>query len=208
MAARAVLKDYVNGRLLFCHVRPDYDRSTHGDIQQSGFSLKQEEQDIVEESKHEDAQDEHEDQADDEEDSDESEEAKEEVHELGSQHGTSVFTGASSKYKAESALEEDLDKEFFTANQQAELLKLNKGEKRALKFAIKRGVKIDDIPNLKLWLEEQVKLSRARKNVKNISEAGLKAKKNDKYARGNNNSNKFYAFTQIDEEGTGPNFSD
>lgn len=32
MAARFVLKDYVNGRLLFCHIRPDYDRSVHGEI--------------------------------------------------------------------------------------------------------------------------------------------------------------------------------
>jgi ribosome biogenesis GTPase A len=37
VAARYVLKDYVNGRLLFCHVRPDFDRNLHGDIQQSGF---------------------------------------------------------------------------------------------------------------------------------------------------------------------------
>jgi hypothetical protein len=38
--------------------------------------------------------------------------------------------------------------------------------------------------------------------VKNIvSDAGLKAKKTDKYARGNNNSNKFYAFTQFGEDG-------
>ena len=35
MAARFVLKDYVNGRLLFCHIRPDYDRETHGEIVQS-----------------------------------------------------------------------------------------------------------------------------------------------------------------------------
>lgn len=33
MAARYVLKDYVGGKLLFCHVRPDFDRSVHGDIQ-------------------------------------------------------------------------------------------------------------------------------------------------------------------------------
>ena len=76
------------------------------------------------------------------------------------------------------------------------MLKLNKGEKRALKFAIKRGEKIDEIPNLKAWLEDQVKMAKARRNVKNIiSEAGAKAKKNDKYSRGKNNSNKFYAFT-------------
>jgi hypothetical protein len=37
VAARYVLKDYVNGRLLFCHVRPDFDRNIHGEIQQSGF---------------------------------------------------------------------------------------------------------------------------------------------------------------------------
>ena len=82
------------------------------------------------------------------------------------------------------------------------LLKLNKGEKRALKFAVKRGVNLDEIPNLKAYLEEQVKIARARKNVKNIiSDAGAKAKKQDKYSRGNNNSNKFYAFTQFNEEG-------
>lgn len=33
VAARFVLKDYVNGKLLFCHVRPDYDRGLHGDVQ-------------------------------------------------------------------------------------------------------------------------------------------------------------------------------
>jgi large subunit GTPase 1 len=32
MAARFVLKDYVNGRLLFCHIRPDYDREAHGEV--------------------------------------------------------------------------------------------------------------------------------------------------------------------------------
>ena len=37
MAARFILKDYVNGRLLFCHIRPDYDREVHGEVVQSGF---------------------------------------------------------------------------------------------------------------------------------------------------------------------------
>ena len=32
-----MLKDYVNGRLLFCHLRPDYERQVHGNIMQSGF---------------------------------------------------------------------------------------------------------------------------------------------------------------------------
>ena len=88
-------------------------------------------------------------------------------------------------------------------------MKLNRGEKRALKFAIKRGEKIDEIPNLKAWLEDQVKIAKIRKNVKNvISDSGAKVKKNDKYNRGKNNSNKFYAFTQFNEDGAGGNFSD
>lgn len=46
MAARYVLKDYVNGKLLFCHVRPDYDLAAHGEIQQSGFKKEEEEEEI------------------------------------------------------------------------------------------------------------------------------------------------------------------
>ncbi len=37
IAARFVLKDYVNGGLLFCHIRPDYNRDIHGEVIQSGF---------------------------------------------------------------------------------------------------------------------------------------------------------------------------
>ncbi len=42
---------------------------------------------------------------------------------------------------------------------------------------------------------------KAKKRLAKI--AAAKAKKSDKYSRGNNNSNKFYAFTQFNEEGTG-----
>jgi large subunit GTPase 1 len=84
MAARYVLKDYVNGRLLFCHVRPDYDRAVHGDIQQSGF-LKEElllpEETVVEEQDNEEDKKSQEIEEEDEEDHDEEEEA-EEVHSL------------------------------------------------------------------------------------------------------------------------------
>lgn len=38
-AARIVLKDYTTGRLLFCHLRPDYSVEVHGFTQQSGFHL-------------------------------------------------------------------------------------------------------------------------------------------------------------------------
>lgn len=61
---------------------------------------------------------------------------------------------------------------------------------------MKRGVDLEAIPNLKAYLEEQVFLAKIRKNVKSVlSDAAAKAKKSDKYSRGNNNSNKFYAFT-------------
>ena len=69
---------------------------------------------------------------------------------------------------------------------------------------MKRGVDLEAIPNLKAYLEEQVFLAKIRKNVKSVlSDAAAKAKKSDKYSRGNNNSNKFYAFTQFNEDGTG-----
>jgi hypothetical protein len=35
-AARLVLKDYVNGKLLFCNMRPDYDPAVHGVLEQCG----------------------------------------------------------------------------------------------------------------------------------------------------------------------------
>ena len=93
-------------------------------------------------------------------------------------------------------VEDELDREFF-AQPQIQSMKLNKGEKRVLKFAIKRGEKIDEIPNLKEWLAAQVEVFKASSTVKKVKAE----KKNDKYNRGNNNSNKFYAFTQIEDGG-------
>lgn len=46
VAARSILKDYTNGKLLYCQVRPDYDREKHGDITQSGFNLGVEEDEV------------------------------------------------------------------------------------------------------------------------------------------------------------------
>lgn len=226
MAARYVLKDYVNGKLIFCHVRPDYDRSIHGDIQQSGFytemhmiqgeelmeAQERRESDVGVTAADEEEKKEGEDGEDESEDEDEVHELEEDQsHQPGASTTLSQATGTTSKYKAESAMEEDLDHEFFIMQQQTPILqtlKLNKGEKRALKFAVKKGVNLDEIPNLKAWLEEQVKIARIRKNVRNVSDAGAKSKKTDKYNRGGNNSNKFYAFTKFEDDGTGGNFSD
>ena len=37
--AKMVLKDYVSGKLLYCHLRPDYDITKHGTIIQSGIGV-------------------------------------------------------------------------------------------------------------------------------------------------------------------------
>jgi hypothetical protein len=60
------------------------------------------------------------------------------------------------QYKVDNPLEEELDMEFF-ANSSYKELKLNKGEKRALKFELNRGVEVDKIENLKGYLHEMTK---------------------------------------------------
>ena len=39
LAAKAILKEYTKGTLLYCETRPDYDEEIHGKIDQSGFNL-------------------------------------------------------------------------------------------------------------------------------------------------------------------------
>ena len=80
-------------------------------------------------------------------------------------------------------------------NQKVTELKLNKGEKRALKFALGRGEKIDEIPNLKEYLADQVKSMKAKKTLRGIPID--KSKQNG--GRGGNNSNKFYGFAELDD---------
>ena len=63
-----------------------------------------------------------------------------------------------------------------------------------MKFAISRGEKIDEIPNLKEYLQDQIKTMKAKKNVRGVPID--KAKNN---GRGGNNSNKFYAFSELDD---------
>jgi hypothetical protein len=49
-----VLKDYVSGKLLFCHLRPDYDEAVHGVFEQCGRYKNK----IIEESEDSDDDDE------------------------------------------------------------------------------------------------------------------------------------------------------
>lgn len=55
---------------------------------------------------------------------------------------------------------DDFDKQFF---QKATKLKLNKGEKRALKFALKKGLDVNEVPDLKEFLQSEMKQSKQTK---------------------------------------------
>jgi hypothetical protein len=75
-----------------------------------------------------------------------------------------------------------------------------------LKFAVAKGEDIDQIEDLKGFLAERTKAmggkgqkgdTKHKKEIKNLSEWGLEEK--DMFLRkNNNNSNKFYAFTQME----------
>ena len=64
-----------------------------------------------------------------------------------------------------------------------------------MKFAIARGEKIDEIPNLKEYLSEIVKSMKAKKTLRGIPINNAKAHN----SRGGNNSNKFYALADLDD---------
>lgn len=70
--------------------------------------------------------------------------------------------------------EVELDKDFFRKNYQK--VKLNKGEKRALKFALKSGENLNDVDDLKTYLGSKVKVSKNTHNTP-LSAAGMQGKK-------------------------------
>ena len=90
-AARIILKDYTTGKLLFCHLRPDFELDKHGHIQQSGFLLFTEtatqgdQSNQVEESKNEDDEGNQDEDSDDDYNSDDEDEEDAEVEEGVSQ---------------------------------------------------------------------------------------------------------------------------
>lgn len=47
VAARHILKDYTNGKLLYVQLRPDYNEATHGAITQSGYNIDMTEEEEV-----------------------------------------------------------------------------------------------------------------------------------------------------------------
>ena len=59
--------------------------------------------------------------------------------------------------------EDDFDAEFF--GRKMPKVKLNKGEKRALKFALKQGVNINEVGDLKSFLGGKMKQNKMTHNT-------------------------------------------
>ena len=118
-AARTMLKDYNSGKLLFVHLRPDYDKEKHGEVSQTNveYTLKENEEESKEESKIEEVS-----------------EVSFDTQSLQSVdlHGNKIANPTEFKNHRE----DNFDQQFFTDKKEQ---KMNKAQKRALKFAKKRG---------------------------------------------------------------------
>ena len=67
------------------------------------------------------------------------------------------ITTTTAPVQATEFLADNFDKFYFQNNKK---LKLNKGEKRALKFAIQKGASVDEIDDLRGYLEKQMEDSK------------------------------------------------
>jgi len=164
IAARVVLKDYVNGKLCFCNLRPDHQEEKHGKAPEQVPNMHKYVNPVIEEE---------------EEEEEVQEESKGEATEEVSSKVNAVPVMSK---KQETRAREDLtkmDKEFF--KESTKEVKLTKPQKRALKFAERRGEDISQITPAEMVQEKP-------KHKKII---GDPKKKKD-----GNNSNKFYAFIE------------
>lgn len=121
-AARIILKDYNNGKVLFVHLRPDYDSEKHGEIIQTNvkYALQTEDHDNLEESK----------------DDGHIDDTVTEMSEVS--EATTFKAGDASDLPRtlKNREELDFDKKYFEG---PKAQKLNKAQKRAMKFAVKKG---------------------------------------------------------------------
>lgn len=137
-AARTILKDYCSGKLLFVHLRPDYNSEIHGEVNQTNIKY-------VLQNETPSASG--------------NEESKEEVISSAADESLNTESAILSQATNETSenldflqnrKEEDFDKGFFTEKKVE--VKMNKAQRRALKFAAKRGQNPDEVdlndPNL------------------------------------------------------------
>ena len=71
--------------------------------------------------------------------------------------------------------EDDFDAQFF--GRKVPKVKLNKGEKRELKFAMKAGVKINEVGDLKSFLGQRMKQVKQTHNTPLTAASGMQKKK-------------------------------
>lgn len=148
-AARIFLKDLVNGKLLFCALPPDYNKERDGNIIQYNTDIvvpiKEEKKKVVEESKTE------EDPNNVKEETQKKEEDDDEEENLGDQSRIQInddefFEGETAEADGEDPYEGCSNEELLLLLLEGKAvrgIRLNKNQRRDLKFALKRGEKID-----------------------------------------------------------------
>ena len=129
-AARTMLKDYCSGKLLFVHLRPDYDSEKHGEVNQTNvkYVLKDDMDALTSQN----------------------EESKfESISEFSQGSASTEFgklkigsMGDIAPTTMKDQKEIEFDKQYFDHKTQQ---KLSKAQKRALKFAAKRGMNPDEV---------------------------------------------------------------
>lgn len=71
---------------------------------------------------------------------------------------------------------DDVDKDFFNKSENKKM-KLNKGEKRALKFELKNGADLSEVPDLKQYLQGAVAQQAINPNAREVKSGGKAVKK-------------------------------
>lgn len=179
-AAKVVMKDYTTGRLLFCNLRPDFDPELHSLVKTSGFKMN-----IIAEEDKPSAQNYEEIKLDESVAVESSTTTN-----LGDEEEKSVaqpaaVAGADKPMAAECFMraENDFDNQFF--GNKTVKIKLNKGEKRQLKFAQQSGVNLNEVGDLRTYLNMQIRQGKQTHNTPHQGGGTKKAhnttKKTDNY---------------------------
>lgn len=164
-AAKVIMKDYTTGKLLHCQLRPDFDPEKHTRCQQSGFNLDLNSMIEPSASNYEEIKVEA---------IINPSQSSQDEEEKTSMIDTTITTMTENESATPSAApalsaasiveaEEDFDQQFF--GRKVPKVKLNKGEKRQLKYAMKAGVNLNEIGDLKTFLNQQIKTSKQTHNT-------------------------------------------
>ena len=183
-AAKHIMKDYTTGRLLHVQLRPDYDIAQHGELDQNGYNLDMSVLDQQQAS----AQNYEELRSNASTMMSQTVQIEEEETKVPLGDNLQKLSNAQQKQLFSKA-EDDFDMQFFKGN--ASKVKLNKGEKRALKFAVQQGEDLSQVGDLKSYLANKMKDNKAH-NSRVM--ASVKAEKKPQF-----NSKKFNDYKQLED---------